>query len=110
MNLISVGLNLTAGSEQVVYTVPKGYVAIWNLMYVGNTGSSNSTISVDWYQAKTSTHIKVLEATTFAAKETTQMNGQGSGVVLDEGDQVHANPAAGTNFSIICTFDLQRKP
>lgn len=109
MSLISVGLNLSAGSEVVVYTVPKGYIAVWNLMYLTNTGTL-ATVSVDWYQAKTSTHVKVLDTTSLGAKDYIQLNGQGSGVVMDEGDQVHANTAIGSTFSIICTFDLIRKP
>jgi hypothetical protein len=110
MSLVSVGVNLTAGAEQTIYTVPQGYVAVWNLMYLSNTGSGTKTISIDWYKTKTATHVAVMDTTSYAAKDSTQLNGQGSGVVLDEGDQVHANPEAGSTFSIICTFDLQRKP
>ena len=108
MSLISVGKNCPGGAETVVYTVPNGYVAIWNMMYLTNSGSGTKTVSVDWYDSSAAAHIVVMDTTSYTAKSASQFNGYGYGVVLMEGDQVHVNPEAGSTFSIICTFDLQR--
>jgi hypothetical protein len=108
MSLVSIGKNITGPSETVVYTVPNGYVAIWNLMYVHNTTGSTQSLTVDWYDASTDTHVAILQSRSFSSKEYFQFSGQGSGVVLMEGDEVHMTPASGATFGVICTFDLQR--
>jgi len=33
MRSVSIGKNLTAGTETIVYTVPTGYIAKWVLLY-----------------------------------------------------------------------------
>ena len=108
MSLISIGKNITGPSETIVYTIPNGYVGIWNLMYVHNSGGSTKTLSVDWYDASTSTHVAILDARSFSAKEYFQFSGNGSGVVMMEGDQIHMTPESGATFGVICTLDLQR--
>jgi hypothetical protein len=108
MRPVSVGKNLTAGVETIIYTVPKGYTAVWDLLYVHNAGGSTKTISVDWYDSSAAAHIAILEAYSFTSKLYFQFNGNGSGVVLEEGDQIHLTPEAGSNFSVICTLKLER--
>ena len=108
MRPISIGKNLTAGVETVVYTVPKGYTAVWDLMYLHNSGGNTKTISVDWYDITTTTHVAVLENYGLASKAYFQFNGNGSGVVLEEGDEIHMTPEAGSSVSVICTLKLER--
>jgi hypothetical protein len=38
-----------------------------------------------------------------------QFNAPGTGVVLEEGDQVHMTTEASSAFGIICTFELEKK-
>ena len=109
MRAISVGKNLTAGTETVVYTVPTGYTAVWALLYIHNASGSTKSLSVDWYDSSATTHVAVLEGYSFASKNYFQFNAPGTGVVLEEGDQVHMTPEAGSSFSIICTFNLEKK-
>jgi len=108
MKLISIGKNLTAGVETVVYTVPEGYQATWNLMYIHNGGGNTKALTVEWQETVSGVDIAVLDARTFASKEYFQFTGYGSGVVLQERDQIKMTPEAGSAFSIICTVLLEK--
>jgi hypothetical protein len=108
MRPVSIGKNLTAGVETIVYTIPKGYTAIWDLLYMHNSGGSTKTITVDWYDSSENAHISILDAYSFSSKAYFQFSGNGSGVVLEEGDQIHMTPEAGSAFSVICTLKLER--
>lgn len=108
MKLISIGKNLAAGVETVVYTVPQGYQATWNLLYVHNAGAGTKHLSVDWYDTSAATHIAILEQYNFTSKTYFQFNGYGSGVVLEEGDQIHMTSEAGSTFGVICTVLLEK--
>ena len=108
MTSISVGKNLAAGVETTVYTVPKGYRANWNLLYIHNSLGNNKTITVDWYDSSATAHIKILENYPFAANAYFQFSGQGSGVIMEEGDEVHMTTSADSSFGIVCTFVLER--
>ena len=108
MRPISIGKNLTAGVQTVVYTVPRGYTAVWDLLYLHNAGGNTKHISVDWYDSSATTSVSILEEYSFAAKLYFQFSGNGSGIVLEEGDQIHITPEAGSTFSVICTLKLER--
>ena len=108
MRLLSIGKNLTAGAESVVYTVPDGYNAVWNLMYLHNSSGNTKTISVDWVDSSESVTIPILTSQSFASKEYFQFNGNGSGVVLEAGDQIKMTPAADSDFGVVCTFLISR--
>lgn len=104
---VSVGLNLTSGTPTTVYTVPLGYFAKWNLMYLFNNSGSTKTISVYWRDSSASTNIYVFNST-IANKEFVRMDG-GAYVVMEEGDTVVMQDEAGSSFSTICTFELFKK-
>jgi len=104
---VSVGLNLTAGVLTTIYTVPTGYWAKWNLMYVfNNTGSTKSCLAY-WRDTSASTDIYVMNGTVAAGVYVKQDGG--SYVVLEEGDVVYMQSEAGSSFSTICTFELNKK-
>ena len=107
MREISVGLNLTAGTLTTVYTVPTGYYAKWNLMYLFNNSGSTKAISAYWRDASQSADIYVYNST-IANADFVRMDG-GAYVVLEEGDKVMMQSEAGSTFSTICTFELIRK-
>lgn len=108
MRTVSLGLNPTAGVETIVYTVPKGYTALWDLMYLHNGGSGTKTLTVDWYDSSAAVHVSILNQRSFSSKEYFQFSGNGSGVMLQEGDQIHMTPEAGSSFGIVCTLKLER--
>lgn len=104
---VSVGLNLTSGTPVTVYTVPAGYWAKWNLMYIFNNSGSTKSVSAYWRDASASTNIYVQNGT-IAAGSYVRLDG-GAYVVLEEGDTVVMQDEAGSSFSTICTFELFRK-
>ena len=104
---ISVGINLTSGTPVTAYTVPTGYWAKWNLMYLFNNSGSTKTISVYWRDASASTNIYVFNGSV-SSKEYVRIDG-GAYVVMEEGDYIVMQDEAGSSFSTICTFELYKK-
>ena len=105
---VTVGLNLSAGVLTTIYTVPVGYYAKWNLMYVFNGTGSTKTITAYWTDSSTSTDIYVLSSNSINSKEYLRMDG-GAYVVMEEGDTVKMQSETGSSFSTICTFELIKK-
>ena len=104
---VSVGKNLTSATATTVYTVPLGYFAKWNLMYLFNNSGSTKSITVYWSDSSASANIYVQNGT-IAAGSFVRMDG-GAYVVLEEGDTVVMQSEAGSSFSTICTFELFKK-
>lgn len=104
---VSIGLNLTAAALTTVYTVPTGYYAKWNLMYLFNNTGSTKTIAAWWHDASASADLYVTD-NSISSKNYVRMDG-GAYVVLDEGDKVMMQSEAGSSFSTICTFELFKK-
>jgi hypothetical protein len=104
---ISVGLNLTANTLTTVYTVPTGYSAKWNLMYLFNNTGSTKSITAYWTDTSASADIYVHNST-IASGSYVRMDG-GAYVVLEEGDMIKMQSEAGSSFSTICTFELFKK-
>jgi hypothetical protein len=103
MRPISVGINPTAGTTTTVYTVPTGYYALFNLLYVHNTGGGSKTLTVQWYDASAATTIDILTAVTYTSKMYTQFDN--AYVVFEEGDQLRVTPESTSSFAIIATFE-----
>lgn len=104
---VSVGVNLTAATPTTVYTVPVGYFAKWNLMYLFNNTGSTKAISVYWRDSSASADIYVMDSGV-SSKTYVRMDG-GAYVVMEEGDTVVMTSEAGSSFSTICTFELFKK-
>lgn len=105
---VTIGMNLTAGTLTTIYTVPVGYIAKWNLMYVFNGTGSTKSFTAYWHDASTSADIYVLNNNNVAAKEYLRMDG-GAYVTMEEGDKVMMQSESGSTFSTICTFELIKK-
>jgi hypothetical protein len=108
MREISVGLNLTAGVQTTVYTVPTGYYAKWNLSHITNSSTSSKHITLVWRDVSASTDIYILDAYTISTKDFKELDGSAY-FVLEEGDTVKATSEAGSTISIICTFEQIKK-
>jgi hypothetical protein len=104
---VSVGFNLASATATTIYTVPTGYFAKWNLMYLFNNSGSTKSISVYWRDSSASTDLYVHNGT-IASKAFVRMDG-GAYVVMEEGDTVVMQDEAGSSFSTICTFELFKK-
>jgi hypothetical protein len=103
MRPISVGISPAAGTTTTVYTVPTGYYALFNLLYVHNTGASSKNLTVQWYDASAAASIDILTAVPYASKAYTQFDN--AYVVFEEGDQLRVTPEAASAFAIIATFE-----
>lgn len=104
MRELTVGKNLTAGSANTVYTVPKGCKAIATLLFLANSGGSTKAISAAWYDVSESAAIPIVGAKSLGAGEALQFN-QGR-MVMDEGDYLTATPEAGATISCIFTVEI----
>ena len=107
MKRLSVGKNLTAGTSNLIYTVPAGYQVQWNLLYLHNGGGNTKHITVAWYDASTNTTINVFNEYSLASKDYFKFDG-GAYVVLEAGDTITITPEASSSFYSICTFVLER--
>lgn len=105
---ITVGLNLTANTLTTVYTVPTGYYAKWNLMYIFNGTGSTKHITAYWTDSSAGADIYVQNQNTVPSKEYVRIDG-GAYVVMEEGDTIKMISEAGSTFSTICTFELFKK-
>ena len=103
MRPISVGINPTAGTTTTVYTVPTGYYALFNLLYVHNTGANNKFLTVQWYDASADATIDILTQVPYTSKMYTQFDN--AYVVMEEGDQLRVTPESTSAFAIIATFE-----
>jgi len=103
MRPISVGINPTAGTTTTVYTVPTGYYALFNLLYVHNAGANNKNLTVQWYDASADATIDILTAVPYSSKTYTQFDN--AYVVMEEGDYLTATSEAGSTFSVLATFE-----
>jgi len=108
MKLLSIGKNLTAGVETIIYTVPEGYQATWNLMYIHNGGGNTKSLTIEWQDTAAGADIVILQDRPFPSKEYFQFNGYGSGIVLRERDKIKMTPEAGSAFSMVCTVILEK--
>ena len=104
---VTVGLNLTANTLTTVYTVPTGYYAKWNLMYVFNNTGSTKNFTAYWQDQRTGADIYILD-TSVSSKNYVKMGG-GDYTVLEAGDKIMMQSEAGSSFSTICTFELVKK-
>lgn len=107
MRAVSIGKNLVANTLTTVYTVPTGYIAKWGLMYVFNNTGSTKTCAAYWTDVSQGENIYVLNGI-IASGSYVRLDG-GAYVVLEEGDTIKMQSEAGSSFSTICTFELEKK-
>ena len=103
MRPVSVGLTLASGVMTTVYTVPTGYYAKFNLLYIHNTTGNNKFITVQWYDVSANASIDILTQVPYAAKAYTQFDN--AYIVFEEGDQLRITTESTSAFAIIATFE-----
>lgn len=108
MRSITAGTNLTAATPTVIYTVPTGYYAKWNLLYVLNGSGSTKYITVTWHDKSANADINVLYQYSVNSKEFLKIDG-GAYMVMEEGDYVTVTSEAGSTFTTIATFEQIKK-
>jgi len=103
--------NVTSTDESTIVTIPSGYVAHWNMLFVSNLGGSTNgaTIYVDkWSEDNqdytTIPDIYILGGGNISSKEYVLLT---DGVfVLQAKDKIVASTTSAGDIEFIVTFDL----
>lgn len=104
----SVGITLPAGTATTVFTVPKGYVAEVDMLFISNHTGNNKTVTAYWKHAHNPAHqIRIIDGYPLGAKQFVQFS-DGS-VIFQQGDSLVVTPEAGSDMSVIVTFDLRKE-
>jgi hypothetical protein len=106
MRELTVGKNLTAGSANLVYTVPKGCKAIATLLMLSNAGGSSKSVTASWYDSSDDTSVTIVGGKSIGAGDFLMFN-QGR-MVMDEYDELRVTPEASSSFSVIFTVELHQ--
>jgi len=106
MRELTIFKNLTAGSSNTIYTVPKGCKAIATLLFLANSGGSTKAISAAVHDASTAATVPIVGAKSLGAGDALQFN-QGR-MVMDEYDYITATPEAGATMSCIFTMEIHQ--
>ena len=95
--------NVTTTAESTIVTIPSGYVAHWNMLFVVNLGGSTNGAGI--YVSKAdSSRIDILGGGNVSAKEYILLT---DGVfVLQAGDAIKAYTTAAGDMEFVVTFDL----
>lgn len=106
--LYTKNVNLTDTSTQTIVTIPSGYVAHWNMVFVSNL--HNSTNNVTLFVDKTpDPDIYILNGTNVQSKEYLLIDGNAV-FVLQPGDIIKASAGSAGNMEVVVTFDLLEAP
>jgi hypothetical protein len=104
MRELTVGKNLTAGTANTIYTVPKGCKAIATLLFIANGGGSTAGVSAGWRDVSESSTIIISGSKSVGAGEFLRFSD--GRMVMDEYDYITVTPAAGSTFSVILTMEI----
>ena len=107
MRKVSVGKELVAGSNTTMYTVPDGYRASWNLLYMINNTASSKNFTVEWRDASNNLVCHVFQNYPLNAKEYLKFDG-GAWVNLESGHTIHIIAEAGSDADAIVSLELER--
>jgi len=106
--LYTKNVNLTDTSTQTIVTIPSGYVAHWNMVFVSNL--HNSTNNITLFVDKTpDPDIYILNGTNVQSKEYLLIDGNAV-FVLQPGDVIKASSGNAGNIEVVVTFDLLEAP
>ena len=106
MRELTVGDNLTAGSSNTVYTVPKGCKAIATLLFISNGGGTTKSVTAKWYNHSETKEVVIAGSSSLNAGSYIQFsNGR---MVMDEYDELRVTPEAGSTMSCIFTVEIHQ--
>ena len=106
MRELTVGDNLTAGSVNTVYTVPKGCKSIATLLFISNGGGTTKAVTAKWYNYSENKEVVIAGSSSLNAGSYLQFsNGR---MVMDEYDELRITPEAGSTMSAIFTVEIHQ--
>jgi len=95
--------NVTTTDVSTIVTIPNGYVAHWNMLFVTNIGGSTNGAGI-YVDKADSTRIDILGGGNVSAKEYILIT---DGVfVLQAGDSIKAFTTSAGDMEFVVTFDL----
>lgn len=98
---------ITTTDLTTILTVPSGYIAHWNLLFLSNHGGSTNSITV-YIDKSAGTDLYIIDSKNVSSKDFIQFS---DGIfVLQPGDSIKAQLGASGNFGIACTIDLLEAP
>jgi hypothetical protein len=101
--LYTKNVNVTTTDESTIVTVPSGYVAHWNMLFVSNLGGSTNGAGI--YVAKAdASRIDILGGGNVSSKEYILLSD--AVFVLQAGDAIKAYTTAAGDMEFVVTFDL----
>ena len=104
MRELTVGSNLTAGSSNTVYKIPKGCKGIATLLMISNAGGNSKSVTATWYDSSDATSVTIVAGHSIGAGSYLMFD-QGR-MVMDEFDELRITPESGSTFSVIFTVEL----
>ena len=107
MRKVSRGLHLTAGTTQTLYTVPDGYRASWNLLYLINNTASSKTFTIGWYNEAGTLQANIFKSYPVSSK-TYIMFDSGAWVNMESGDYITVTSESGSDADVIASFEVER--
>lgn len=99
----SLGMVLTAGSANTIYTCPANYIAKIPLIFVSNHGGNNKTMTIQWNDSSTSTSYYIVGGYVLSAYGYLKLDG--SYLVLNPGDTIIVTPEAGASTDATITVE-----
>lgn len=97
----SIGTNLVAGVDTIIYTCPTNFTAHVVLMFVCNKGSGNKTITAKWYNSHNGATIYLIGGYVISAYNFLKMDG--SYLTMNAGDSIILTSEAGSDMDATVT-------
>lgn len=99
--------NVTTTDVATIITVPNGFVAHWNMLFVSNLGGSTNGAGL-YVDKHDSTRVDILGGGNVSAKEYILLSD--AVFVLQPGDAVKAFTTSAGDMEFVITFDLLEAP
>ena len=99
--------NVTTTDVSTLVTVPNGYVAHWNMLFVANIGGSTNGAGV-YVDKADGSRVDILGGGNVSSKDYILLND--AVFVLQPGDQVKAFTTSAGDMEFVMTFDLLEAP
>ena len=101
----SVGKNLTAAADNIIYTCPSKYISRVVLLFVTNHGGGNKTVTIKWYDSSVNETFFIVGGYILSAGGYLKLDG--SYIVLNPGDTLTITPEAGSTIDAAITVEEQ---
>jgi hypothetical protein len=103
----SIGLNPIAGTLTTIFTIPTGFKADVNSLFISNATGNNKHFTIYWQHAHDVSHkVYIVTEAIVAPNSYIQYT---DSLVMQSGDSLHFNSEAGSAPSVIASFDFYKE-